>query len=41
MPKKAFITYPEIAAAANYLIGDAARNISGHNLMIDGGWSAQ
>lgn len=41
MPKKVFITYPEIAAAANYLIGDAARNISGHNLMIDGGWSVQ
>jgi len=41
MPKKAFITIDEIAAAADYFIGDAARNVTAQALAIDGGWIAQ
>jgi 3-hydroxybutyrate dehydrogenase len=41
MPKKAFITFEEIAAAVGYLIGPQARNVSGQTFTIDGGWTAQ
>jgi 3-hydroxybutyrate dehydrogenase len=41
MPKKAFVTVAEIAALAAYLIGPAARNITGQTIAIDGGWTAQ
>jgi 3-hydroxybutyrate dehydrogenase len=41
MPKKAFITCEEIAAAVDYLIGPWARNVTGQTLTIDGGWTAQ
>ena len=41
MPKKAFITVEEVAAAVGYLIGPAARNVTGQTLTIDGGWTAQ
>lgn len=41
MPKKAFVTIAEIAAAVEYFIGDAARNVTGQALAIDGGWTAQ
>jgi 3-hydroxybutyrate dehydrogenase len=41
MPKKAFITCEEVAAAAAYLIGPQARNVTGQALTIDGGWTAQ
>jgi 3-hydroxybutyrate dehydrogenase len=41
MPKKAFVTVEEIAALAAYLIGPAARNITGQTIAIDGGWTAQ
>lgn len=41
MPKKAFITIAEIAAAVEYFIGDGARNVTGQALAIDGGWTAQ
>lgn len=41
MPKKAFITIAEIAAAVEYFIGDAARNVTGQALALDGGWTAQ
>lgn len=41
MPKKAFITIEEVAAAADYLIGAAARNITGQAITIDGGWTIQ
>jgi 3-hydroxybutyrate dehydrogenase len=41
MPKKSFITIAEIAAAADYFISDAARNVTAQALAIDGGWIAQ
>jgi 3-hydroxybutyrate dehydrogenase len=41
MPKKAFITFDEIAAAIRYLISPLARNVTGQTLTIDGGWTVQ
>ncbi|MBS0419781.1 MAG: 3-hydroxybutyrate dehydrogenase [Proteobacteria bacterium] len=41
MPKKAFVTPEEIAALAIFLMGSAARNITGQSIAIDGGWTAQ
>ena len=41
MPKKAFITMEEIAAAVVFLMSREARNITGQTLVIDGGWTAQ
>lgn len=41
MPKKAFITFEEIAAAIEYLSGPLARNVTGQTITIDGGWTAQ
>ena len=40
MPKKAFITFEEIAAAIDYLISPLARNVTGQTITIDGGWTA-
>jgi 3-hydroxybutyrate dehydrogenase len=41
MPKKAFITFEEIAGAVEYLMSPLARNVTGQTLAIDGGWTAQ
>ncbi len=41
MPKQCFITVEEVAAAAEFLMQDAARNITGQVIVIDGGWSIQ
>jgi len=41
MPKKAFITVEEVAAAVAYLMSHPARNVTGQTLTIDGGWTAQ
>lgn len=41
MPKRAFITFEEIAAAIEYLISPHARNVTGQTITIDGGWTAQ
>jgi len=41
MPKKAFITFEEIAAAIEYLMSPLARNVTGQTITIDGGWTAQ
>ncbi|HWE38010.1 MAG TPA: 3-hydroxybutyrate dehydrogenase, partial [Isosphaeraceae bacterium] len=41
MPKKAFITVEEVAAAVEFLVGPAARNITGQTIVIDGGWTAR
>jgi 3-hydroxybutyrate dehydrogenase len=41
MPKKAFITFEEIAALTEYLMSPLARNVTGQTIAIDGGWTAQ
>jgi 3-hydroxybutyrate dehydrogenase len=41
MPKQAFIGIDEIAAAVEYFMSDAARNVTGQALALDGGWTAQ
>ena len=41
MPKKAFITVEEVAAAAEFLMSPTARNITGQTITIDGGWTAR
>jgi 3-hydroxybutyrate dehydrogenase len=41
MPKQAFITFEEVAAAVEYLMSPLARNVTGQTLAIDGGWTAQ
>ncbi len=39
-PTKEFVTIEEVAALAVFLTTDAARNITGATLPIDGGWTA-
>ncbi|WP_050027961.1 3-hydroxybutyrate dehydrogenase [Verrucomicrobium sp. BvORR034] len=41
MPKKVFITFEEIAGAVEFFMSAAARNVTGQDLAIDGGWTAQ
>ncbi|GMV98025.1 MAG: 3-hydroxybutyrate dehydrogenase [Phycisphaerae bacterium] len=41
MPKRRFITVEEVAVAVAYLSSDAARNVTGQCLVIDGGWTIQ
>jgi 3-hydroxybutyrate dehydrogenase len=41
MPKKAFIEIEELAQTAHFLIGPAAKNITGQTLILDGGWTAR
>jgi 3-hydroxybutyrate dehydrogenase len=41
MPKHAFITCEEVAAAAEYLMSPLARNVTGQKITIDGAWTAQ
>ena len=40
-PTKQFVTVEQVAAMALFLCGDAAANITGANMSIDGGWTAQ
>jgi 3-hydroxybutyrate dehydrogenase len=40
-PTKEFVTVEEVASLAVYLCGDAAKAITGANLSIDGGWTAE
>src|SRR4051794_31318818 len=40
-PSKQFVTPEQVAALALYLCSDAAAQITGANLSIDGGWTAQ
>ncbi len=39
-PTKQFVTPEQVAAMALYLCGDAAAQITGANLSVDGGWTA-
>ena len=41
MPKHSFVTIEEVAAAAEFFISDAARNVTGQTIVIDGGWTIQ
>jgi len=40
-PTKEFVTVDQVASLALYLCSDAAAQITGANLSIDGGWTAQ
>ncbi len=40
-PTKQFVTVDQVAALAIYLCSDAASQITGANLSMDGGWTAQ
>jgi 3-hydroxybutyrate dehydrogenase len=40
-PTKEFVTVDEVASLAAYLCSDAAKAITGANLSIDGGWTAE
>jgi 3-hydroxybutyrate dehydrogenase len=41
MPKGRFIEIDEIAGTIEFLASDAARNLTGQCLVLDGGWTAQ
>jgi len=41
MPKTAFIAPDEIAETVNFLISPAAKNITGQDLVVDGGWTVR
>ena len=41
MPKGVFIGFDELAGIATFLISPPARNITGHTIEVDGGWTVQ
>jgi 3-hydroxybutyrate dehydrogenase len=40
-PKGVFITQEELNGCVDFLLSDAARNITGQSIVVDGGWTAQ
>jgi 3-hydroxybutyrate dehydrogenase len=40
-PTKEFVTVEEVAGIAVFLCSDAAKNITGANISVDGGWTAE
>lgn len=41
MPKKAFIEMEELASTVNFLCSGGAKNITGQNIVLDGGWTVK
>ncbi len=41
MPKGVFIEFEELAGVTAFLISRSARNITGHTIDVDGGWTIQ
>lgn len=41
MPKKAFIEMEELSATVKFLLSDGAKNITGQNIVLDGGWTVK
>jgi 3-hydroxybutyrate dehydrogenase len=41
MPKGVFISFEELAGIAAFLLGPHARNITGQEIVVDGGWTVQ
>ncbi len=41
MPKGVFIEFDELAGVTAFLMSHAARNITGHTIDVDGGWTIQ
>lgn len=41
MPKGVFISMEELAGICQFLIGPAARNMTGQAIVVDGGWTVQ
>jgi 3-hydroxybutyrate dehydrogenase len=41
MPKGVFITFEELAGITAFLLSPPARNITGHTIEVDGGWTVQ
>ena len=40
-PTKQFVTVDEVAAIAVFLCTDSAKQMTGANLSVDGGWTAE